>query len=79
MQAKCINLDLQCAALCYATAQLLTLDSEFADDLCKVCANVCNACAEECEKHAEMGMKHCELCAEACRKCAEACSEMVAA
>lgn len=77
MQAKCINMDLQCAALCYATAQLLVLESEFSNDLCAVCANVCRACAEECKKHAQMGMKHCEVCAEACIQCADACTAMI--
>ena len=76
MLAKCINLDLQCAAICNAAVTLMSLDSDYAKELCRVCAKVCNDCAQECEEHAKMGMEHCRMCAEACRKCTEACEGM---
>jgi len=47
--------------------------SEFAPQLCALCADVCRACAEECSRH---DMDHCQQCAEACRRCEQACSDM---
>jgi len=69
----CIRLDLECAAICRSTAELMMMDGTYADAFCQVCADICTACAEECEKHAAMGMEHCRVCAEACRLCAEEC------
>ena len=51
-------------------AELLSLDSAYAKDICQLCAEMCNACANECDKHAAMGMEHCKECAAACRQCA---------
>ena len=79
MMAKCIQLDLECAAICRSAAEVMSLGSEYAHHLCRICADVCNACAEECEKHASMGMEHCRECAEACRACAQACEQMATA
>ena len=72
--AKCIQLDLECAAICRSAAEVMSLGSGFSAHLCRVCADACNACAQECEKHAEMD--HCLVCAEACRNCAKTCEEM---
>ncbi len=72
MLAKCISLDIDCAAICTLTSSLLSRGSEHGKHLLKECAEVCNACADECEKHAEH-MEHCKKCAEACRACATAC------
>lgn len=66
---KCVRLDLQCAVICRASAELLTLNSAHLTKICGLCAIICDACAEECEKHA--AMKHCKDCAEACRACAK--------
>lgn len=68
---KCIKLDLECAAMCKAVAELLNIEGAYSKELCQLCVAICNACAEECEKHAKMGMEHCEECAEACRACAK--------
>src|SRR5690242_17071555 len=70
---KCIRMDLECAALCRAAAELMSLGSNYSGQLCHICADACSACATECEKHAQKGMEHCRECAEACRKCATAC------
>jgi hypothetical protein len=75
MMAKCIQLDMECAAICYAAAQLMSVGSEKAKDICRICADVCEACGEECGKHDH---KHCQECAEACRHCAEECRRMLA-
>lgn len=74
--AKCIQLDLECAAICRGAAEVMSLGSNFSAHLCRVCADVCNACADECEKHTEMGMEHCRACADACRRCAQACEQI---
>jgi len=73
MMAKCIQLDMECAALCYAAAQLMSLGSSKAKELCLLCAEVCEACAAECGMHK---MIHCQECAAACKTCAEECREM---
>jgi hypothetical protein len=74
MLARCIGLENECAAICLLAVQAMAGGSEFADKICRLCAEICTACAVECEKHAHM--EHCKKCAEACRKCAAACSNM---
>lgn len=71
MLAKCIKLDIDCAAICTLTASLIARGSDHGKHMLKECAEVCNACAKECEKHSHMD--HCKACAEACMKCAAAC------
>lgn len=73
MLARCIELDRECAEVCYATARLMSIGGDYAISLCHVCAELCDACAEECEKHAQHGMDHCRRCAEVCRRCSEEC------
>ena len=73
MMAACIQLDMECAAICYAAAQLMSLGSERAADICKICAEICEACGNECGKH---HTEHCQECARACKACAEACRNM---
>lgn len=76
MLTRCIALDIECAAICRTSAQFMSLNSDHANALCQLCADVCNECASECEKH---DMDHCRECAEMCRRCAEECSSMAAA
>jgi hypothetical protein len=73
MMARCIQLDMECAAICLATAQLLSLGSEGAKELCKLCSEICQRCADECSKH-DVG--HCKECAEACIKCISECNKV---
>jgi hypothetical protein len=73
---RCIELDLQCAALCRTASLFMTLQSEHSGAICQLCADVCNACSAECSKH---NMDHCKKCAEICHQCAEECANMVAA
>ena len=74
MLARCIQLDIDCAAICSLAAGFVARGSEHAGHLLRECADLCNACAEECEKH--KAMEHCQDCAEACRKCAAACGRL---
>ncbi len=73
MMARCIQLDMECAAICYQAAQLMSLGSFHARSVCRICAEICQACAEECSRH---DMEHCKECAEVCYRCAEECRMM---
>jgi len=76
MMAGCIAHDMDCAQICRAAAGFMARGSDFAQQLCRLCAEVCTACAEECGKHQ---MDHCQACAKACRACADACLRMAQA
>ena len=73
--AVCIQLDMKCAAICYAAAQLMSLGSSRAKDICAVCVNICQVCANECSRH---HTAHCKECAEVCQQCTEACKKIAA-
>jgi len=74
MMAQCIALDMQCATICYAAAQLMSMGSEQAQAICRICVDICEQCAAECSKH---DTEHCKECAAACKACAEACHHML--
>ena len=71
--ARCIALDVDCAAVCRLAAGFMARDSEKAALICSACGDICEACAAECGKHE---MDHCKECAEACRRCAAECRRM---
>ncbi len=71
--AKCIQLDLECAAICNATAQMMSLGGSRSKDLCFICSDICEACAKECLKH---NYEYCKECAKACKRCEELCTEI---
>jgi hypothetical protein len=73
MMTKCVQLDMECATICYATARLLSLGSDQAAMMCTICADICDACAAECSKHSH---DHCAACAKACKHCADECRRM---
>ena len=75
MMARCIALDRDCADICATAARWMARDSEFANAICRQCAEVCRACGAECRKHK---MDHCQRCADACDACAEECERMAA-
>jgi hypothetical protein len=76
MMAKCIALDMDCAAICRLAAGFMARGSDFASQLCQLCATVCDACGGECAKHEH---QHCQDCAVACKRCADECRRMAAA
>jgi hypothetical protein len=73
--AKCIELDMDCAALCRLAASAMARGSDFAPKVCQLCAEICEACVKECGQH-DAG--HCQSCAKACKECAEMCRSMAA-
>ena len=79
---KCIRLDLDCAAICLATGEVLTRQTEYDAPTSKAqlqaCREACRTCAEECEGHADHH-EHCRICAEACRRCEQACESLLSA
>lgn len=73
IMTRCIALDIDCAQICRLAASTMARGSEFAYQLCALCADLCEACGAECAKHA---MDHCQECAAACRRCAQECRAM---
>ena len=76
---RCIQLDLDCATICNATAEVLSRPNPDGDvwrRLVETCARACAACASECETHDRS--KHCLTCADACRRCEMACQQLLA-
>jgi hypothetical protein len=71
---RCIQLNRECASTCYTASKVMSMDGEFAKQICNLCADIYDACVQECRKHKEMD--HCQQCAEACRLCAEVCRKM---
>ncbi len=71
--ARCIQLDMECAAICTAAAQLMSMGSNRASEICRICADICTECGDECGKHESV---HCRECAEICHRCAEECRRM---
>lgn len=66
----------ECAIVCSANANLMSVGGEFASLLCHSCSLICNPCAEECESDSKE-LEYCKRCAEVCRECAEECFKMV--
>ncbi|EMD5671606.1 TPA: four-helix bundle copper-binding protein [Enterobacter hormaechei] len=77
MMRECVRLDIQCANICRLVGQLMSMDSEYAKAICKICAEVCQQCGNECGKH-EHEHEHCQECAKKCNRCAELCLAMSA-
>lgn len=71
---RCIQLDRDCAAICSLAVDFMSRNSEYAYQVCELCAEICTACAEECEKNSHLN--HCKKCAGVCRRCAEECRAM---
>ncbi|MEP6595208.1 MAG: hypothetical protein ABJA71_04640 [Ginsengibacter sp.] len=72
MIAKCIQLDMECAAICYATPQLMSFGSEKAKEICRlwetsVMLAVMNAVNIK-PSIARNVQKACKQCVEECRK-----------
>jgi hypothetical protein len=53
--------------------QLMTSGSRFAEQFCRLCADICNECAVECRRH---NSEQCKRCADICMRCADECRKM---
>jgi hypothetical protein len=75
----CIRLDVDCATICWSTAELLTrrpiVEPGIIMRALNTCAEMCRRCAAECAGHGERHA-HCATCAEACEHCADACEQL---
>jgi hypothetical protein len=63
-----------CAAICAASAQIVSRGGPYSGLICEVCAKACDHCAKTCEKFPKD--EHMKKCAEECRKCQKACQDM---
>src|SRR5690606_15194104 len=72
--SKCIQINLECASITRATAELLALKSAFGPDLCTLCADICKICADECDLNANSSAAEIlKQCAAACREASRTC------
>lgn len=70
---NCIITLLECAKICGMSSSLMSMNSEFAMEQCKICATVCDKCYEECSTFED---EHCQACAIECQTCANECRNM---
>jgi len=70
-----ITLMQDCAKICAVAADFMLRGSQFAEEMCALCAEICDQCAESCEKFDDEKMVK---CAEMCGECAEKCRKMTA-
>ena len=73
MMAKCIQLGMECASICYATAQILSIGGSQAKAMAMICAQTCDDCSLECAKHDN---QHCRECSDICHNCANQCRDI---
>lgn len=59
-----------CIQMLQTTADLLTRNTKFVEQICDLCAQMCEDCATSCEKQETEEMQH---CADLCRKTARYC------
>lgn len=69
----CIGTLIECAAICKQSACFMSFDSQYAKDLCKLCATICENCATECGMFKD---DHCVKCTNECNACAAECKAM---
>nr|WP_206699301.1 four-helix bundle copper-binding protein [Brevibacillus agri] len=72
-RTKCIQTLRDCADICALSVQYMSRNSEYAKQLCGLCATICEACATHCEMFKDT---HCQECARMCRECAAECRNM---
>lgn len=68
--SRCLSLCIDCAQMNRLLAGALSRNSEHAQELCALCADICQTCANECARHQAEVMAR---CAHACDVCAQAC------
>ncbi len=73
MMSHCAQLNMDCAAVCIAAAQLMSIGSKSSKKICQLCAEICKQCMNECVKHDN---EHCIECAQTCQTCIEECENI---
>jgi hypothetical protein len=68
--AGCIRANIDCMGLCWTAAAFLSRESQFQEEICRLCAEACDVCAAECARHES---EHCQRCSATCRWCADEC------
>jgi hypothetical protein len=68
-----IALQIECAAICRQSSCFMSMDAQYAKNLCALCADICDKCATECGKHKD---DHSTKCAAECKACATECRSM---
>ena len=66
-KSRCIRSDLDCAAICEATAEVIAQPGDSGApwrEQLRICIEMVQACADECGSHEEA---HCRECASSCR------------
>ena len=64
-----------CSLICETNAKLMLLDSEFHQDLRKICAEVCRSCERDCKRLGAKDSRMLEF-AQIAGQCAESCERM---
>jgi hypothetical protein len=70
-----VDLLRDCAEICKLSVDFMLRDSQFAAQLCGLCADICERCAEQCEQMAGDD-ETMQQCADTCRRCVETCRAM---
>ncbi|MDD2586691.1 MAG: four-helix bundle copper-binding protein [Syntrophomonadaceae bacterium] len=73
---NCMSILLECALICQQAVAYMSMDAQYAKDLCKLCATICDKCAQDCEMFKD---DHCQKCAQVCKTCATECRNMAGA
>jgi hypothetical protein len=63
--ATCIQLTRECAYVCTAAAQVMSLGGTTIDSISELVEKICNSCSDECFKY---NLEHCSECADVCRR-----------
>lgn len=72
-RTNCVKTLVECASICNLAACSMARDSQFAKDICTLCATICDQCATECAMFKD---DHCVICANECKSCATDCRTM---
>lgn len=70
-----ITLLMECAEICQISARFMVENSDFAHDICGLCARICDACGDSCHEIAAHDFEM-QACIRACRNCADSCRNM---
>jgi hypothetical protein len=70
---RCIQLQRDCADICFMAVAFMARGSNYAKQICALCADICDACGAECARFKD---DHCQRCVEECRRCAAECRRM---